>query len=74
MKVLFRVDSSHQMGTGHVMRCLVLADLFKKSGARVEFICRSHKGNSIDRIISSGFKVYDLAAAKDNELETSSQY
>ena len=62
------------MGTGHVMRCLVLADLFKKNGAKVEFICRSHKGNSIDKIISSGFKVYDLAAAKDNELETSSQY
>jgi UDP-2,4-diacetamido-2,4,6-trideoxy-beta-L-altropyranose hydrolase len=62
------------MGTGHVMRCLVLADLFKKSGAKVEFICRSHKGNSIDRIISSDFKVYDLPATKDNELETSSQY
>ena len=74
MKVLFRVDSSHQMGTGHVMRCLVLADLFKKNGTKVEFICRSHKGNSIDRIISNDFKVYELAAPKNNELEASSQY
>jgi UDP-2,4-diacetamido-2,4,6-trideoxy-beta-L-altropyranose hydrolase len=62
------------MGTGHVMRCLVLADLFKKHGAKVEFICRSHKGNSIDRIISNNFKVYELAAPKNNELEASSQY
>lgn len=62
------------MGTGHVMRCLVLADLFKKNGTKVEFICRSHKGNSIDRIISNDFKVYELAAPKNNELKASSQY
>ena len=74
MKVLFRVDSSHQMGTGHLMRCLVLADLLKKNGTTVEFICRSHKGDSIDKIISNDFKVYELAAPKNNELETSSQY
>jgi len=62
------------MGIGHVMRCLVLAELFKKNGTKVEFICRSHKGNSIDKIISNNFKVYELAAPKNNELETSSQY
>lgn len=56
------------------MRCLVLADLFKKNGIKVEFICRSHKGNSIDRIISNDFKVYELAAPKNNEFETSSKY
>jgi len=62
------------MGTGHVMRCLVLADLFKKNGTKVEFVCRSHKGNSIDKIISNGFNVYELAAPKNIELEVSSQY
>lgn len=62
------------MGTGHVMRCLVLADVLKKNGTKVEFICRSHKGNSIDRIISNGFKVYELAVPKNNELEASSHY
>ena len=62
------------MGTGHLMRCLVLADLLKKNGTTVEFICRSHKGDSIDKIISNDFKVYELAAPKNNELETSSQY
>lgn len=74
MKVLIRVDSSHQIGTGHVMRCLVLADLLKKDGNKVEFICRSQKGDSIYNIISNGFKVYELSAPKDKEYETSSQY
>lgn len=55
------------------MRCLVLAELFKKNGNKVEFICRSHKGNSIHKI-STDFKVYELAAPKNKELKTTSKY
>jgi spore coat polysaccharide biosynthesis predicted glycosyltransferase SpsG len=43
MKVIFRVDASLQMGTGHVMRCLTLAQVLKENGADAEFICRKHK-------------------------------
>ena len=60
MKVVFRVDSSLEMGTGHVMRCLVLSQVLKENGANVEFICRKHKGNLIDKITSSGFNVHEL--------------
>ena len=49
MRVIFRVDASLQMGTGHVMRCLTLAQVLKENGADVEFICRKHKGNLIDK-------------------------
>jgi UDP-2,4-diacetamido-2,4,6-trideoxy-beta-L-altropyranose hydrolase/UDP-4-amino-4,6-dideoxy-N-acetyl-beta-L-altrosamine N-acetyltransferase len=60
MKVVFRVDASLKMGTGHMMRCLTLAQVLKDNGAKVEFICRNHKGNLIDKINSSGFIVHEL--------------
>jgi len=65
MKVVFRVDSSLEMGTGHVMRCLVLSQVLKENGANVEFICRKHKGNLIDKITSSGFNVHELEVVEE---------
>ena len=38
MKISFRVDSSNQMGHGHLMRCLTLADELKKKNHDIEFI------------------------------------
>jgi len=52
MKIVFRVDASLQMGTGHVMRCLALAKVLKGNSVNVEFICRKHEGNSVNKIYS----------------------
>jgi UDP-2,4-diacetamido-2,4,6-trideoxy-beta-L-altropyranose hydrolase len=65
LKVIFRADASLAMGTGHVMRCLTLAQALKDNGASVEFICRKHEGNLIDKINSSGFNVHELEVLKE---------
>jgi UDP-2,4-diacetamido-2,4,6-trideoxy-beta-L-altropyranose hydrolase/UDP-4-amino-4,6-dideoxy-N-acetyl-beta-L-altrosamine N-acetyltransferase len=69
MKVVFRVDASLQMGTGHVMRCLALAQVLKRNGAKVEFICRKHKGDLINKIHSSGFTIHALEAFEEVEID-----
>jgi UDP-2,4-diacetamido-2,4,6-trideoxy-beta-L-altropyranose hydrolase len=60
IKVAFRVDASLQMGTGHVMRCLTLADALALQGGECQFICREHPGNLIEHIRSKGFQVHAL--------------
>jgi UDP-2,4-diacetamido-2,4,6-trideoxy-beta-L-altropyranose hydrolase len=64
MNIIFRVDASIEMGIGHVMRCLTLADALKTEGSYCHFVCREHPGNLIDQIASRGHQVYPLATAK----------
>jgi UDP-2,4-diacetamido-2,4,6-trideoxy-beta-L-altropyranose hydrolase len=60
MRIVFRVDASLQIGTGHIMRCLSLAHILKENGSSVDFICCNHKGNLVKRIRSEGFNVFVL--------------
>lgn len=60
MKVVFRADASIQIGTGHIMRCLTLAEALREHGAQCRFICRSHPGNLIEMIRQRGFDVLVL--------------
>jgi UDP-2,4-diacetamido-2,4,6-trideoxy-beta-L-altropyranose hydrolase len=50
MKIVFRVDASRDIGTGHVMRCITLASWLRDHGAQCHFICREHQGNLIELI------------------------
>ncbi|WP_024872839.1 UDP-2,4-diacetamido-2,4,6-trideoxy-beta-L-altropyranose hydrolase [Tolumonas lignilytica] len=54
---IFRVDSSIDIGTGHVMRCLALADEFKNHEIKTHFICRDLPGNIHKLILTRGHSV-----------------
>jgi UDP-2,4-diacetamido-2,4,6-trideoxy-beta-L-altropyranose hydrolase len=61
MNIAFRVDASEQIGTGHVMRCLTLADELKVRGAHATFICREAPGSFEDIIQKRGHTVRVLS-------------
>jgi UDP-2,4-diacetamido-2,4,6-trideoxy-beta-L-altropyranose hydrolase len=69
MNVVFRADASISIGTGHVMRCLTLADALVKRGARCHFICRRDAGHLLDLIRLRGHAVQALASNEDAENE-----
>jgi UDP-2,4-diacetamido-2,4,6-trideoxy-beta-L-altropyranose hydrolase len=56
----FRVDASLQIGTGHVMRCLTLADALRAHGHQCHFICREQPGTLAEYIQELGFAVHIL--------------
>jgi UDP-2,4-diacetamido-2,4,6-trideoxy-beta-L-altropyranose hydrolase len=60
VNILFRTDASLDIGTGHVMRCLTLADALRERGAHCRFVCRIHPGNLIELIRQRGFEVLEL--------------
>lgn len=62
MKIAFRVDASTQIGSGHVMRCLTLADTLRERGAEVLFICRELDGHLCGLIQIRGFDACLLSA------------
>lgn len=64
LHVVIRADAAPAIGTGHVMRCLTLADRLRALGAVVRFVCRAHAGHLGDLIAARGFAV-DLLPAPD---------
>lgn len=65
MKIVFRCDASIQIGTGHVMRCLTLADTLAEQGAECYFICREHEGHLLEVIRQRGHQSYSLPLKDD---------
>ena len=60
--IVFRTDASLLMGSGHLMRCLTLAEALWANGAKCHFISRAHTGHLLEVIRQRGFAVTALPA------------
>ncbi|MEP6663356.1 MAG: UDP-2,4-diacetamido-2,4,6-trideoxy-beta-L-altropyranose hydrolase, partial [Verrucomicrobiota bacterium] len=60
--LVIRADAGLQMGTGHVMRCLALAEPWLQSGSRVTFVSSNLSRPLIERIQNLGIKTASLRA------------
>jgi UDP-2,4-diacetamido-2,4,6-trideoxy-beta-L-altropyranose hydrolase len=73
--VVIRADASIYIGSGHIMRCLVLAEALKNQGYKIYFATRPQKGDLINLIENRGFQVRELVCPKNWRIpEDSADY
>jgi len=70
MNVAIRTDASRKIGSGHVMRCLTLADALSELGSKVVFICKDHDSNLIHKITNFGYEVKELSVSSSNDANS----
>lgn len=67
-RVLFRVDASLQIGSGHVQRCLTFAHALQRRGWECHFASRPHAGHMLSIMEREGFRTWSLPPG-DTEAE-----
>lgn len=58
--IAIRTDATRQIGTGHFMRCLTLADALKHSGAQIRFISRDLPSHLREMLAAKGMELVPL--------------
>lgn len=71
MTFAFRVDSSTRIGTGHLIRCLTLAENLRSRGEDVIFLCQHLDGALTSHVENAGFEVLymDINKVGQNTFE-----
>ena len=73
MRILFRTDANAQIGTGHLMRCLALADGLRAEGAECTFLCRAGGlGVMARRITEAGHVLLTLPDSPPSDADVDS--
>lgn len=74
MQVFIRVDASRHIGTGHVVRCLALADAWTTStdAPEIAFIMREHEGSLCYLVEQHGYRVVRLPCERDRHYAAAS--
>ena len=55
MRAAFRVDASASIGSGHLMRCLALAEALRHKNISSTFLCRAFPDHAGDVVLRHGF-------------------
>ncbi|MBI2182889.1 MAG: UDP-2,4-diacetamido-2,4,6-trideoxy-beta-L-altropyranose hydrolase [Deltaproteobacteria bacterium] len=67
--LLARADADARRGTGHVMRCLALAQAWRARGGAAVFISRCDSATLRERILSTGAELISLAPGDSVEAD-----
>lgn len=71
MNIAFRTDATSQIGTGHFMRCLTLADALKRRGAQIRFVSRDLPAHLGEMLAGKGMELVALGkgmASQEDDL------
>jgi UDP-2,4-diacetamido-2,4,6-trideoxy-beta-L-altropyranose hydrolase len=68
-KLLIRADASTEIGTGHLMRCLALAQAWHAEGGRVTFLSRCDSPALRRRVRDEGARLVSLTGAHPNPAD-----
>jgi len=70
--IFVRVDSGYDIGFGHAIRCLSLAQTLKKMNFEICFISKKERGNISKLFVDKGFTVYYIqnsySKSKKNDI------
>ena len=69
MNVVIRTDASVDIGVGHVMRCMTLADQLIEVGGQVQLICADLPGAMFDLIRARDYRYEQLSLTSDTSEE-----
>ena len=69
--IVFRLDCGKIIGSGHLMRCLAFARVFKKLNYECFFVTYDFSKEIIEKVIKKEFKIFYLNSIKykKNPLE-----